>query len=385
MMLVSLISYIDRNTLALLAPTILKESGLNAQQYGFIISGFSVAYMLGNPFWGRILDLIGLRRGMTAAVSIWTLASASHAFARGFFSFGAARIVLGLGEGATFPGGLRTVVQTLPPASRSRGIALAYSGGALGAVITPIIITPIAQAWGWRGAFWFTGFVGLAWLVAWTLISRRPEIRDVPKTAVAAIESLSFKDARLWSFMFLYALGGLPLAFVLYGSSLYLAQVLGKTQSQIGAVLWVPPLGWEIGYFFWGWFIDRFVDHGASIPRMRVLLIALALLSAPLAATTIVASYPVALFVMCFSMFIGAGFIIAAMAYATGIYSTRHSGFIAGLGAGSWSAIVALMMPYLGRLFDARQYGSAFAIAAALPLAGTSLWLILNRTPAPRQ
>src|SRR5436853_1534259 len=89
MLLVSLISYIDRNTLALLAPTILKETGLSVEQYGFIISGFSIAYMAGNPVWGRILDRLGLRFGMLASVSAWTAASVSHAFASGFWSFGA--------------------------------------------------------------------------------------------------------------------------------------------------------------------------------------------------------------------------------------------------------------------------------------------------------
>src|ERR1700704_2032767 len=95
MLLVSLISYIDRNTLALLAPTILRETGLSGEQYGFIISAFSIAYMVGNPVWGILLDRVGLRRGMTAAVSLWTLASAAHAFAGGLFSFGAARAMLG--------------------------------------------------------------------------------------------------------------------------------------------------------------------------------------------------------------------------------------------------------------------------------------------------
>src|SRR5690349_12843132 len=83
MMLVSLISYIDRSTLALLAPTILKETGLNAEQYGYIISAFSIAYMVSNPLWGAILDRAGLRWGMAAAVAWWTAASAAHAFARG--------------------------------------------------------------------------------------------------------------------------------------------------------------------------------------------------------------------------------------------------------------------------------------------------------------
>ena len=83
MMLVSVISYVDRNTLALLAPTILRDLHLSAEQYGMVISAFSIAYMLGNPVWGRALDRIGLRRGMTTAVSLWTVASALHADAGG--------------------------------------------------------------------------------------------------------------------------------------------------------------------------------------------------------------------------------------------------------------------------------------------------------------
>jgi hypothetical protein len=52
MMLLTTLSYIDRNTLAILAPTILRDTGLSNEQYGFVISGFSIAYMLCNPLWG---------------------------------------------------------------------------------------------------------------------------------------------------------------------------------------------------------------------------------------------------------------------------------------------------------------------------------------------
>src|SRR5436305_4731823 len=149
MLLVSLISYVDRSTLALLAPTILRETHLTGEQYGFIISAFSVAYMLSNPLWGWILDRAGLRRGMLAAVAWWTAASMAHAFAGGFWSFGAARAALGLGEGATFPGGLRAVVQTLGPEQRGRGLAVSYSGGSLGPLITPLTVTPIIPWTGW--------------------------------------------------------------------------------------------------------------------------------------------------------------------------------------------------------------------------------------------
>src|ERR1700747_1471353 len=148
MLLVSLISYIDRNTLALLIPTIMKETHLSGEQYGFIVSAFSIAYMISNPLWGGLLDRLGLRIGMMAAVSFWTLASMSHSIATGFLSFAIARTALGFGEGATFPGGLRAVVQTLRPTEQARGIAVAYSGGSLGAIVPPLIVTPIFLHWG---------------------------------------------------------------------------------------------------------------------------------------------------------------------------------------------------------------------------------------------
>src|SRR5215472_15371220 len=211
MLLVSLISYVDRTTLALLAPVILKDCRLTGEQYGFIISAFSIAYMLSNPLWGWILDRAGLRRGMAAAVAWWTAASLAHAFAGGFWSFGAARAALGFGEGATFPGGLRAVVQTLGTEQRGRGLAVAYSGGSLGAVATPLIVTPIFLWWGWRGAFWFTGLIGIAWVAIWTVVGRRPDIRKRRVGPEAIVRPPGFGDAALWAFMSAYALGALPL------------------------------------------------------------------------------------------------------------------------------------------------------------------------------
>jgi len=383
MLLVSMISYIDRNTLALLAPTILHDTHLSAEQYGFIISAFSVAYMVGNPVWGRILDRIGVRAGMGAAVSLWTLASASHAFAAGFRTFAAARFVLGFGEGATFPGGLRTVIQTLPPEHRARGTAVAYSGGSLGAVITPVIVTPIAAAWGWRGAFWFTGAVGVIWLLLWAMIGKRGDLaREKAARAAAAASpdaSPNWADPCTWAFIAAYALGSFPTGYVLYGTSLYLNAALHKSQLQIGGVLWIPPLGWEVGYFFWGWVTDRFARAGASAPALRRQFLLLMWLSLPLALVPRVASFPLAMVMLFFAMFIAAGFIIGSIAYATSRFSENHGGLIAGLGAGSWSAVVGLVMPGIGRLFDLQMYSVAFTIAALIPIAGYFAWKELDR------
>jgi ACS family hexuronate transporter-like MFS transporter len=385
MMLVSTISYIDRNTLALLAPTILRDTHLTNQQYGFIISAFAIAYTLANPLWGWILDRIGVRVGMTAAVSLWTLASVAHVFAAGLRSFAIARAFLGLGEGATFPGGLRTVVQSLSPAQRSRGTAIAYSGGSLGAIITPILITPVAARWGWQGAFWFTGAVGVGWLALWSVISRQPGLARPSSTesksgAPRGSGAPRWSDARLWAFLSAYALGAFPAAFILYQSALYLSAAMHKSQVEIGEVLWIPPLGWELGYFFWGWIIDRFASAGASIQVLRRLFLMFTCLSLPLAAASRSASFAVVLALLFLAMFIAAGFIIGAVAYATAHYSMRHAGWIAGLGAGSWSAATALVMPGIGRLFDLHLYNTAFGVAALFPVAGWGIWRVLNRT-----
>jgi ACS family hexuronate transporter-like MFS transporter len=99
MALVSVISYVDRNTLALLAPSILRETHISATQYGFAVSAYSIAFMLSNPLWGRALDRIGLRRGMIAAVALWSLSSTAHALVVGFWTLAAARAALGMGEG----------------------------------------------------------------------------------------------------------------------------------------------------------------------------------------------------------------------------------------------------------------------------------------------
>ena len=380
-MLVSLISYIDRNTLALLIPTIMRDTHLSAEQYGFIVSAFSIAYMIGSPIWGGLLDRLGLRVGMTLAVAFWTAASVSHAMAAGFLSFAAARTALGFGEGATFPGGLRTVVSTLPPGQQARGIGFAYSGGALGAIITPIVVTPIFAVWGWRPAFLFTGGIGAAWLIMWFFVSARPPIRERMAEALRHTEQgPRFTDARLWSFILAYGLGATPLGFVMYAAALYLNQALGKDQIFLGKVLWIPPLGWELGYFFWGWLVDRMTSAGVpKLTTVRRLMFASLFLSLPLAAVPYMSSTALVLLEMFIATFVIVGFVVPSLAYATHVYSPSRSGLIAGIGAGSYGAIVAVTMPLFGRLFDVRRYDVAFAIAALLPAIGYAGWAWINR------
>src|SRR2546423_6601356 len=121
----SWLSFFHRQILGALAPTILKETGLNASQFAGVNAYFFVAYTVSNPFWGSILDYIGLRAGMLLGVAVLTLASVSHGWMAGFMGFAMGRGVLWLGEGVTFPGGLRTGVVSLAASRRGRAISLA--------------------------------------------------------------------------------------------------------------------------------------------------------------------------------------------------------------------------------------------------------------------
>lgn len=372
MLLLSLLSYVDRNVLAQLSHIILPETHLSGQDYGLVISAFSLAYSLGNPVWGKLIDRFGVRVGAAVAALIWTLASTSHAFVTGFVSFAVARAVLGFGEGATFPSGLRTATQTLEPERRARGVAISYGGASLGAILTPIIATPVALRWGWRAAFLCTGVLGVAWLALWAVVSRRPELGATVEPEPGAPPS--FRSRSLWGFAAAYALGALPIGFVLYYAPIYLVRGLGFGRETPGHVLWLPPLGWELGYLFWAWMLDR----SRAPERFARLLGLLAVLALPFAATPLARSLPAVLALMFWAMFVASGFVIVSLSEITHRYSTRHGAYLAGIGAGTWSGLAALVMPIFGRLFDRGHYGAAYVLATGAPVAGWLAWTALS-------
>lgn len=373
MMLCSLLSYLDRQVLAVLAPMILAELKFNAQTYSQIISAYSFALMLGNPVWGALLDRMGLRRGMTLAVTIWTIANGAHAVVSGFLSFAIVRAVLGFGEGATFPGGLRIAMDSLPPKKQGRGMALAYSGGSLGAIITPVLVTPIGVAYGWRFAFIVTGIAGLLWVLLWR--------RTVDFSSFASgrqIQSIILPklfERRFWSLVTSYSLGALPLAVILYLAPLYLARVLGYTQAELGHVLWIPPLGWEVGYFFWGWFADR---YAAGDVRPVWLFFTLALLGLPLLSLDAFHNSTFVLGLMFWAMLVAGGFVVVSLRAGALAYPKAQTGIVAGVAGGAWSAAVAIVLPLLGHMFDTKHYAHAFLLVGILPLLGTIIWWLLT-------
>src|SRR5437764_3577199 len=309
MMLGTLLSYVDRASLALLSPMFLSATNMSAQEYSWCISAFSFAYMFSALGWGSVLDRIGLRLGMTISLVIWMLSSATHAVVSSFVGFAAARAALGVGEGSMFPGGFRTALDSLPIDKQARGIALAYSGSSLGSILAPIILTPVAIRYGWRMAFLVTPALALLWLVTWVGTVDPSKFPNKSRTAQRMVFP-NMRERRFWSLVASYALGALPVGAIIYLTPLYLARAFGLTTAQLGFVLWIPPAGLESGYFFWGWVADRF--ERAS-PRPVWLIVLMALLVLPVAAVHWFNNAPAAIGLLTFGLFASGGLVVATL------------------------------------------------------------------------
>ncbi len=381
MALCSWLSFVDRQVLNILAPTIIKDTGLTNADFTNATSFFFLTYTLGNPVWGSVLDRVGLRIGMLLAVGVWTAASMSHAAMASFAGFALARAVLGLGEGGTFPGGLRTAVETLPANLRARGIALSFSGGTIGAVMMPLLLGPLAIQYGWKTAVMATGALGVIWLLIWAAIARPPFL---PKSShmTSKLAWPNLRERRVWALVFSYALPAISPGPVLTILSLYLAQRLQLTQTDVNNVVWIPPLTWGIGYFFWGWAADR---YAANNPRPVGMFGLLTVVSLTLGFVTMTSSVPLAIGLISLSTFIGGGFQMVALKVGSYAFPREQSAMMSGIASGSWSLVNFLLLQAIGprtSLMNNQQWDVIFWIIALLPAVGIAVWLWLSREQA---
>ena len=380
MALCSWLAFVDRQVIGSLTPTIIKETGMSAKDFVDVNSYFFFAYFLANPIWGSILDSVGLRAGMLMAVGLWTAASMSHAWMSGFLGFAVARGLLGLGEGATFPGGLRTAVESLPANLRGRAIALSFSGGTLGGVAAPLIAVPIALRYGWRAAFLFTGALGITWLIIWLLISRPPFLSgNEQKSKKMAWPNLF--ERRFWALVSSYALPAIAPGPILTVIPLYLSAAiavggLGVTQAGLKSILWMPPLAWGAGYFFWGWAADKYAAENRRPVGMFLLL---TVCSLAFGFTTWTSSVMLAMLIISFAAFIGGGFQMVALKVGAYTYPREQAALMSGIASGSWALTNYVLLKFLGPLFNAHRYSDAFWLITALPIVGIAVWLVLSR------
>ena len=170
-----MINYIDRQTLSLVAPSLKAEYHWSNTDYANIAIAFRIAYTIGQSVFGRMIDRIGTRRGLSLAVAWYSLVSMATALANGRFGFMGFRFLLGAGESANWPGATRAVAEWFPRSERGLATAWFDSGSSIGGALAPFIILPICYRWGWRTAFMIPGLLGLLWLAAWRRLYHPPE------------------------------------------------------------------------------------------------------------------------------------------------------------------------------------------------------------------
>src|SRR6266478_8687224 len=173
--LATLINYIDRLTISVLAPVITHDLGLTNTQFGGILSWFLLAYTISQGLSGKLYDRVGTKLGFVCSIVVWSVAAMGHAFSRGLASLSAFRFVLGLGEAGNWPGAAKVVAEWFPARQRALGMGIFNSGVCVGFIVATPLIVWLQSQFGWRTTFLFTGGLGFGWLVLRLLLYETPE------------------------------------------------------------------------------------------------------------------------------------------------------------------------------------------------------------------
>ncbi len=168
------LTYIDRVNISTVVASnqFLKEIPLSKVQIGFVFSAFAYPYLLFQIIGGWVADRFGPRRALTVCGIIWAGATIATGLVHGLVSLFVARVILGFGEGATFPTATRAMSYWTPKEKRGFAQGITHAFSRLGNSLTPWMIASLTIAISWRGSFIIVGIVSLAWALIWGLYFR---------------------------------------------------------------------------------------------------------------------------------------------------------------------------------------------------------------------
>jgi len=376
----SSINYLDRQSLATVAPLFRAEFHLNNAEYGWILAAFSVTYATAAPFAGLLIDRIGLNRGITMAIGLWSLAGITTGFTRGLGGLVACRAWLGLAEAGGIPAAGKAMHEYLAPAERALGNGLNQAAVFLGAILAPPVATWLAVRYHWRAAFVVTGVAGLLWIPVWNWVAR-----GAPPARKSAIEPLArslaiLREPRLWGFIIANALSMVTYSLWSNWTTLYLVEVNKLTFVQAAYVAWLTPLAAMVGGFAGGWLSFRWARAGVDpvAARARVCLLCalagLVAIAVPFAPNAAWAMAGISLSILAVS-----AFSVNLYTMPLDIYEAARAAFAVSLLVSAYGAMQAVASPLLGALIDRYGYMPVCAIASVTSLAA---YAVLRATGA---
>lgn len=369
----STINYLDRQTLATLAPVLRTEFHLSNAEYGLILTAFSLTYAFSAPFAGMLIDRVGLNRGITLAIGVWSCAGIATGFTRGLGGLVGCRAALGAAEAAGIPGAGKAIYQYLRPAERALGNAVNQAGISLGLILAPPLATYLAVRAGWRQAFVITGILGLIWIPVWIWASRFAAAEPAPKLESFAGAAM-LRDRRLWTFVAANALSMIGYSLWTNWTTLFLVEVHHLTLVEAAWYAWIPPVFAALGGAAGGWLSLRLMNRGlAALPaRFRVCLLAslvsLATAIIPLAPSAAWASAGISL-----SIFAVSAFSVNMYSMPLDAFGGARAAFAVSILVASYGAVQALVSPAFGRVIDLYGYGPLAIVASLMPLAACTV------------
>jgi ACS family hexuronate transporter-like MFS transporter len=414
----TVINYLDRQTLSTLAPFLKEEYKWTNTDYAMLVIAFRISYSFGQTFFGRLMDRVGTRQGLTLSVISYSVVSMMTALARGWWSFAFFRFLLGAAESPNWPAATKAVAEWFPRRERGLATALFDSGSSIGGAIAPFLIIPIYQHYGWRPAFIIPGFLGLFWVLAWRKLAgtpgTHPRITTEEQAMLLADKLASQSDHLLqeqgqgqrdsttfsgeptaappawrdllrlpqtWGVIIARSFTDPVWFFITDWFFIYLVSRNFQIENSLMAV-WIPFLAADFGNFFGGGVSSWLIHRGWSVERARKAVILFGGIGMTLLIPTLFTSE---LFVIAglfaVSTFAYASFSTMAIVLASDLYVDEAVATVSGMsgtGAGIGTILSTL---FIGIISDRYSFAPIMIAASLIPLIGAVLVLTLVRNP----
>jgi ACS family hexuronate transporter-like MFS transporter len=383
------ISYFDRQTLPVAISAIQRTIPLSDQQFSWLQFAFLIPYALLYAAGGRMLDIVGTRRGFILIMLWWSGACALHGLAMNFGFLLAARCLLGMGEGGAFPAATRVVAEWIPLHQRSTAMGIINAGTAVGSVLAPPLIGIILLTLGWRMVFFAAGAVGFAWVIWWAVTYRGNNEASIATLDARTIaKQLSFTDVlsmrKVQVLVFAKFMSDSAWYFYLFWLPKYLYDVRGFDVKHVSYYAWIPYAASGIGSFLGGWLSSSLLRRGRSLEFSRKFVLGLSALFMPV--VMLVPHVPVGWALMLFSIafFCQQSWSGLIMTLPADIFPLSAVGSVAGLvgfGGAIGGAIFGVVAgSLLGHGFG---YGTLFFIVGTFHIIGFLAILLLGGKISP--
>ena len=396
----TVINYLDRQTLSVLAPYLKQQYQWNNQNFAAIVIAFRVAYSVGQTVSGRLIDRIGTRKGLTITVIWYSIASMLTSLAGGLRSFAFFRFLLGAGESANWPAATKAVAEWFPKKERGWAVALFDSGSSIGGAIAPILVIGLYKYFGgWRPAFIITGTLGLMWLWAWRMLYHPPESH--PRITEAEREMILrdrielvqeeettehktrwrdlIKLPQTWAIIAARTMTDPVWFFITDWFAIYLL-TKGINPEQALLAFWIPFVAADLGNFFGGGLSSWLIRRGWPVIKARKAVVVFGGLGMTLLIPTIFTSNLFALAgLFAISTFAYASFSTMALVLPSDLYPSESVATVSGMsgtGAGLGTIVSTFLIGYVS---DHRSFTPILLTASFIPFLGMILVLILIR------